>query len=98
MKYYKITDEKVSLGKKEFYLENEAIKKTEEHANDYLLERSKQLEKLSISSSFLPLLVAPFDAELFGHWWYEGPLFIENILQNSNKYSIKLTNLKEFFI
>jgi len=46
----------------------------------------------------MPLLVAPFDAELFGHWWYEGPFFIENILKNSSKYSIKLTNLKEFLI
>ncbi len=98
LKFYKITDEKVPLGKKQFYLENEALKKAEEHANDYLLERTKQLEKLTLSSSFIPLLVAPFDAELFGHWWYEGPFFIKNILKNSSKYSIKLTNLKEFLI
>ena len=43
-------------------------------------------------------MVAPFDAELFGHWWYEGPIFIENILIKSSKYSIKLTNLKEFLL
>ena len=43
-------------------------------------------------------MVAPFDAELFGHWWYEGPFFIKNILMNSSKYSIKLTNLKEFLL
>jgi len=98
LKFYKITDENVPLGEKKFYLENEAIKKAEEHADDYLLARSKQLEKLTISTSFKPLLVAPFDAELFGHWWYEGPFFIKNILKNSNKYLIKLTNLKEFLI
>ena len=96
LKYYKITNGNVPLEKKEFYLENEAIKKSEEHAKEYLLARSKQLEKLSLSPYFMPLLVAPFDAELFGHWWYEGPFFIENILKNSSKYSIKLTNLKEF--
>ena len=79
-------------------LENEAKKKAAEHADAYLLSRSKQLEKLILSSSFQPLLVAPFDAELFGHWWYEGPFFIENILKNSSKYSIKLTNLKEFLL
>ncbi|MBO6972076.1 MAG: DUF1957 domain-containing protein [Prochlorococcus marinus CUG1431] len=98
LKYHRITDAKTSLDKKEFYLENEAIKKAADHANDYLLERSKQLEKLTLSSPFLPLLVAPFDAELFGHWWYEGPLFIKNILMNSPKFSIELTNLKEFLI
>ena len=24
---------------------------------------------------FDPIVVAPFDAELFGHWWFEGPRF-----------------------
>ena len=26
-----------------------------------------------------PLIVSPYDAELFGHWWYEGPHFLERI-------------------
>jgi len=98
LKYYKITDHKISLDNKEFYIENEAKKKAEEHAETYLLARSKQLENLSLSSSFEPLLIAPFDAELFGHWWYEGPIFIENILKKSTKYSIRLTNLKEILM
>jgi 1,4-alpha-glucan branching enzyme len=24
-----------------------------------------------------PLVVSPYDAELYGHWWYEGPQFID---------------------
>ena len=98
LKYYKITNEKISLGKKEFYSEDEAKKKVEEHSEIYLLDRSKQLENLSLSSNFDPLLIAPFDAELFGHWWYEGPIFIEHILKKSEKYSIRLTHLKEVLI
>ena len=62
------------------------------------MARSKQLENLSLSSSFEPILIAPFDAELFGHWWYEGPIFIGNILKKSTKYSIRLTNLKEILM
>ena len=98
LKYYKITNEKISLGKKEFYQEDEAKKKAETHAEKYLLDRSKQLKNLSVSTSFDPLLIAPFDAELFGHWWYEGPIFIEHILKMSTKYSIRLTNLREVLI
>ena len=98
LKFYRITKNKNSLDKKEFYKEDEAIKKVEEHADSYLLSRSKQLRNLSLSSSFEPLLIAPFDAELFGHWWYEGPKFIENIINKSIKYSIKLTNLKEILL
>ncbi len=98
LKFHRITNNKAPLGKKEFYIEDEAIKKVEEHSDQYLLSRSKQLKNLSLSSSFDPLLIAPFDAELFGHWWYEGPRFIENILSKSKKYSIKLTNLKEILL
>ncbi len=98
LKFHRITNNKGSLSKKEFYIEDEAIKKVEEHAEQYLFSRSKQLTKLSMTSSFEPLLIAPFDAELFGHWWYEGPIFIENILKKSAKYSIKLTNLREFLL
>lgn len=29
------------------------------------------------------LSVAPFDAELFGHWWAEGPVFLEEVLRAS---------------
>jgi 1,4-alpha-glucan branching enzyme len=24
-----------------------------------------------------PLVVSPYDAELYGHWWYEGPQFLD---------------------
>jgi 1,4-alpha-glucan branching enzyme len=28
-----------------------------------------------------PISVAPFDAELFGHFWHEGPVFLEQVLR-----------------
>ena len=95
LKYYRITDNSVSLGDKDYYLEDKAINKAEEHAEIYLSQRSEQLNNLKISKTFIPILVAPFDAELFGHWWYEGPIFLQNIFLKASKYSIKLTHLKE---
>ena len=29
----------------------------------------------------LPIIVAPYDAELFGHWWFEGPCWLETVLR-----------------
>ncbi len=29
------------------------------------------------------LIVAPYDAELFGHWWFEGPQFLEEVLRQA---------------
>ena len=95
LKFYRITDNAISLGEKDFYKENLAEKKAEEHAEIYLSRRSEQLKKLNLDYKFNPILIAPFDAELFGHWWYEGPIFLKNIFKNSKKHLIKLTHLRE---
>ena len=28
-----------------------------------------------------PLIVSPYDAELYGHWWYEGPIFLGDVFR-----------------
>ena len=33
--------------------------------------------------NFDPVIVSPFDAELFGHWWFEGPRFLESFLRRA---------------
>ena len=40
-----------------------------------------------------PIVVAPYDAELFGHWWYEGPQWLENLCRicASSRDGIKMT-------
>jgi len=31
-----------------------------------------------------PIIVAPYDAELFGHWWFEGPDWLKHVLRKSH--------------
>ena len=38
-----------------------------------------------------PLVVSPFDAELFGHWWFEGPAFIEALFREAARSHPALT-------
>lgn len=35
--------------------------------------RVKQINELSKLTSNPPIITCPYDAELYGHWWYEGP-------------------------
>ena len=35
--------------------------------------RCKQIDYLSEHTQNPPIIVCPYDAELYGHWWYEGP-------------------------
>jgi 1,4-alpha-glucan branching enzyme len=36
-----------------------------------------QIEHLEKMLPVEPIVLSPFDAELFGHWWYEGPEFLD---------------------
>src|SRR6202012_4156940 len=48
-----------------------------QHAGNFMFNRQKQVEYLSGMLKRKPLIVSMYDAELFGHWWYEGPDFLE---------------------
>jgi len=37
----------------------------------------RQIRQLAGIFDRLPLVMSPYDAELFGHWWYEGPEFLD---------------------
>jgi 1,4-alpha-glucan branching enzyme len=36
----------------------------------------------------LPAIVSPYDAELFGHWWFEGPDFLYNMFKEIAKNNV----------
>ena len=65
------------MDRKRPYEPGVAAERVKEHAADYLQGRRRQLDQLNAAMDVSPLLVAPFDAELFGHWWFEGPAFLE---------------------
>jgi len=41
-----------------------------------MFNREVQINYLSERMDKPPIVVCPYDAELFGHWWYEGPQWI----------------------
>ena len=42
---------------------------------------TQQLFQAARNLERAPILCCGFDAELFGNWWFEGPLFIESVLR-----------------
>ncbi len=95
IKLFKISSKQTSLENKQQYDPQIAQESVEKDAEHYLRERKKQLIKLEKSMNIEPLLVAPFDAELFGHWWFEGPQFLNQLFIKSSQEGIKLITLKE---
>lgn len=77
-KYYRITGDGVE---KQPYRLDWAREKAAVHAGDFLFHRQQQVAHWSYHMGRKPIIVAPYDAELFGHWWYEGPLWIDMLLR-----------------
>ncbi len=80
IKYHRITG-KVPLSDKQAYNPEWARNKAAEHAGNFLFNRVKQVEYLSEILGRPPLVVSMYDAELFGHWWFEGPDFINYLFR-----------------
>ena len=95
LKLYKVTGKNIPLDKKQIYEPILAKKSVKCHAKEYLQSRRKQLDNLYKTMKTEPLLVAPFDAELFGHWWFEGPQFLSELFTQSQKEGIIFTRLKD---
>lgn len=62
---------------KDWYRRDWALGAADAHAGDFLRSRMMQLQDLAGKLPVDPILVSPFDAELFGHWWFEGPEFLD---------------------
>lgn len=76
------------------YAPEDAKFQVEADAEHYVQERVRQLRQLqSAMGSQPPLVVAPFDAELFGHWWYEGPQFLAALWREAPRHQLGFTTL-----
>ncbi len=94
MKYHRITG---GGGAKDFYDPKAAEKAAEVHAAHFLEERRAQLRRLT-APDVEPIIVVPFDAELFGHWWFEGPRFLELFMRSAafDQQDFRLTTPSEY--
>jgi 1,4-alpha-glucan branching enzyme len=78
IKYYAITGD---TKDKRPYNREDALSKVKEHAENFVYMRLKQIGNLSPLMDRSPVIISPFDAELFGHWWYEGPEWIYQVMK-----------------
>jgi 1,4-alpha-glucan branching enzyme len=80
IKYHRITGPQ---AEKETYDRQAALEAAAQHAGHFLAARIAQIQGVSEILDRPPLLVSPYDAELFGHWWYEGPEFLDLLVRKA---------------
>lgn len=78
IKYYRITGK---TGDKMPYAKEQALAKAEEHAENFMFSKKRQIEFLYNTVGFKPAITAPYDTELFGHWWFEGPDWLDSLMR-----------------
>jgi 1,4-alpha-glucan branching enzyme len=99
IKYYKITG---PSPHKEPYNLNNALNTAASHAANFMFNREKQIEHLSNYMDRKPIVFAPYDAELYGHWWFEGMYWLNFLVrkimydQNTIKMTTPFNYLKKY--
>jgi len=79
LRYWRVTDVQGDMGAKQPYVAAWAQSKTEVHAEHFVNALAIRLRYRRSETTRPPLLCLPFDTELFGHWWFEGPMFLEHV-------------------
>jgi len=76
LRYWRISQQKQDLGKKQPYDPYAAFERIQGHAVDMAQTVKSTLAQYRGVADRNGTLVAMYDTELFGHWWWEGPEFL----------------------
>jgi 1,4-alpha-glucan branching enzyme len=78
LKYHRITDRRFTH--REPYDPDVARERVLSHAAHFVRGREEQARAAAKAFGQPAFMLAPYDAELFGHWWYEGPEWLDRVL------------------
>lgn len=70
----------------------------DQHANDFIARIQGEVEHLYGSLGKKPVLVALFDTEHFGHWWREGPAWLDLVIRKMayDQKTVLLTSGRDY--
>lgn len=81
IKYYRITKKNGRLDEKDYYNPMWAEGTVHEQAGQFVYFRGAKANHVLRSTNRKSMVVSAYDAELFGHWWEEGPQWIESVFR-----------------
>jgi 1,4-alpha-glucan branching enzyme len=93
LRFWKITDASRDLGTKAVYEPDAARGKVREHARHFVALVGETLAAAEVDGS--AVVCSPYDAELFGHWWFEGPAWLEQVAREMAKNGVRPMGLGE---
>ena len=94
LKPSRITGHDVDPGDKQPYLAGPAMAAVDAHVEDFVGAVRRRLHEHRDRHGRAGLVVAAFDTELFGHWWFEGPVWLEKVLRALPEAGVRVTTLR----
>src|SRR5438094_240614 len=93
LRFWRITDNSQDLGKKIVYDPALAAEKAQSHARHFV---ALVKDTLQVAGAQRPAVVcSPYDAELFGHWWFEGPQWLDHVVRGMQRDGVVAATLGE---
>src|SRR5581483_1242862 len=84
LRYWRITDRRADLAYKQPYVPDWAFARVRMHAAHFTQVLRERLRRHRQQTGERGVIVAAFDTELFGHWWFEGPQWVDELLRQIN--------------
>lgn len=95
IRYWRVTDNKADMQYKLLYVRDWALEKIKSHAYHFAKTVEATLLDYKHRTGKTGTLCTPFDTELFGHWWFEGPDFIKEVLRGLHYSSINVATCSQ---
>jgi 1,4-alpha-glucan branching enzyme len=90
LRFWRITDAAGDLGTKAVYDPRTAQEKVGLQAGHFV-----GLVRDTLDEAGGGVICSPYDAELFGHWWFEGPAWLEQVARGMARAGVRAVTLGE---
>lgn len=95
--YWRVTDQQADIAYKQPYEPYVAGQRVQEHANHFVSLVQRTLAEYAEQHREPGFIVAAYDTELFGHWWFEGVDWLKRVLtQLADSLNVELTTASDW--
>ena len=77
------------------YSRDDALAQAHEHARDFLSRVRERLDAYAAERGRPGLLCCALDTELLGHWWYEGPAWLQAVIEQAEEAGVELRTVSD---
>ncbi len=97
LKYWRVTGPNADLGDKECYDPEKADERIRAHAEHFVQLSGDILDAYAEVKGTPGVICAPYDSELFGHWWFEGTRWLYHVLKGmADSPDVQLVTCSEY--